>query len=226
MITVSGTLTVREITGRYGPFKVGSLLTEIGEFSIKDRVIEELAEGKYRGDFVVAQIKPASYVAAGRLVVEVRALLGDIQLEEDEALAEDEKAVVTESDPIEEEKSASKPSESTEKDNPPAAVPQSVDSTDTQPKSATEARKESLSASESANDCGRLEDIKDVFGELFFDDSGGLKPLTRLKLDPTVDRSLLRRQANMLTNMGYIHNYKQREWVLEDSDKFDKYVSA
>ncbi len=226
MITLAGTLTVRSINGRYGPFNVGTLLTEIGEFTIKDRLIEELSEGKYRGEFVVVQIKPASYFAAGRLVVEVRALLDDIQLDEDEALAEHEKTVVTDSDPIEEEKIASKPRDTTEKDKALSAAPQGVGSTTTEPESEIKDHKETLSASESANDSRRLADLKAVFGEIFFNDAGALKSVSRLKLDPTVDRSLLRRQANMLTEMGYVHNYKQREWTLKDNAKFEQYLSA
>ncbi|RMV85187.1 DUF3275 family protein, partial [Pseudomonas amygdali] len=66
---------IRTINGRNGEFNVGRLSTSIGEFVIKDALLDQYHEGKYRGDFVITEIRPSYYTNGGRLVVEVRARL-------------------------------------------------------------------------------------------------------------------------------------------------------
>jgi len=72
MIKLSGSVQIREIKGRNGPFMVGNLLTEIGEFAVK-RGIEEFDPGSYEGEFTISKIYPASFHAGGRSIFEVRA---------------------------------------------------------------------------------------------------------------------------------------------------------
>ncbi|MDD3450187.1 MAG: DUF3275 family protein, partial [Gammaproteobacteria bacterium] len=38
MIKISGAVTVKTINGRNGPFNVGKLVTEVGEFSVKEGI--------------------------------------------------------------------------------------------------------------------------------------------------------------------------------------------
>jgi len=76
----NGVLTIRTIQGRNGPFNVGRLITDLGEFAVKDTLLEQHEEGRYEGSFNVTQIFPSSYVAGGRFVVEVRATLKSLIL--------------------------------------------------------------------------------------------------------------------------------------------------
>ena len=78
IIKMPGRLSVKTIHGRNGPFNVGRLATSLGEFVIKDPQLDQFSEGVFDGEFLVQQIKPASYFAGGRLVVEVRAKVGEI----------------------------------------------------------------------------------------------------------------------------------------------------
>ena len=80
-ISLPGTLRIKRINGSHGPFCVGDLETEIGEFRVKDAVLDQFDEGTYAGQFWIAQIFPWSYTAYGRMVIEIRAKLADLQIE-------------------------------------------------------------------------------------------------------------------------------------------------
>lgn len=82
MIKIPGHLAIRTIQGRNGAFNVGRLSTSIGEFVIKDAVLEQHVEGKYRGEFVITEIRASSYSTGGRLVIEIRARLDSMVLED------------------------------------------------------------------------------------------------------------------------------------------------
>ncbi|MEN1776162.1 DUF3275 family protein, partial [Pseudomonas aeruginosa] len=67
MINIPGQLAIRTINGRNGEFNVGKLSTSIGEFVIKDALLDQHIEGKYRGDFAITEIRPSYYTTGGRL---------------------------------------------------------------------------------------------------------------------------------------------------------------
>ena len=75
MIQVPGVLHIRVVTGRHGDFRVGRVVTDLGEFAVKDAELDQYDEGRYEGQFGISQISPSYYSAGGRLVVEVRARL-------------------------------------------------------------------------------------------------------------------------------------------------------
>lgn len=110
MLKLSGVLTIRTINGRNGPFNVGRLVTDLGEFSVKDTLLDQYEEGKYEGDFGISRIYPSYYLAGGRLVVEVRATLETMALAGIDELTAEDVAPAVEPDPIEE--------------TPPATLPQ------------------------------------------------------------------------------------------------------
>ncbi|HHC72953.1 MAG TPA: DUF3275 family protein [Thiotrichales bacterium] len=167
MLKISGTLNIRTIHGRNGPFNVGRLVTEIGEFSVKDTLLDQYEEGKYEGDFGISRIYPSYYLAGGRLVVEVRATLETLALAGIDELDEDEEPV--EPDPIEEPVSPVAP--------PPQPAPVADEPVE-----------------------GEEGDDEDPDARLF----GSLWPIgERVKLDPTVDRALFRRQKDRLKALGY-----------------------
>ena len=88
MINLPGNLHIRSVRGRNGDFSVGRLVTDIGEFVLRDPFLDRYGEGCYRGEFGIAEIYPASYVAGGRLVVEIRATLSSLVLAAVEAPGE------------------------------------------------------------------------------------------------------------------------------------------
>ena len=80
IVVISGSLTIREINGRNGPFKVGKLNTQLGEFAVKDALLDQYNPGTYEGNFGIGRIYPSYYVAGGRIVVEVRASIENMAL--------------------------------------------------------------------------------------------------------------------------------------------------
>lgn len=102
MITVNGSLQVRTIHGRNGPFNVATLTTDIGAFWVKDAEIDMLPEGSHSGQFVISRIYLGNFPSAGgRITIEVRAVLADMQLyhSRDE---NEETSTFVEQDPLDE----------------------------------------------------------------------------------------------------------------------------
>lgn len=184
MIQLSGQLAVRTISGRNGDFNVGRLATSIGEFVIKDALLDQYKEGKYQGDFVINEISPSYYTYGGRLVVEIRARLESMTLDDvDDLTTEDAEQIESKvQDPLDEERQqASKP------------VPQAPIPSEEAP-FGTEAKE---TAPESPDEA--------LFGVLW--------PLGEsVRLDVTVDRQKLRLQTKRLEQMGYELDFKTQCW--------------
>ncbi len=203
MIKIPGRLTVRTIHGRNGPFNVGRLAASIGEFVIKDPQLDQFSEGVFEGEFLLLEIRPASYFAGGRLVVEVRAKVGEMLLTEDGMLVTQHgpRFDSAEMDPLEEEAAPSPPMPpappapgSGEPMAPPAPPPQ-VDAGEGPGPQAPETH----AADQEANPDAEL------FGLLW--------PLGQsVKLDPTVDRALSRRQVSRLKELGYRFQAPTQTW--------------
>jgi hypothetical protein len=155
MINLTGTITVRTINGRNGDFNVGNLVTEIGEFNVKEG-IEEYAPGQYAGQFAISRIYPAAYAVGGRYNVEVRATVASIALTDIDTQPESE--------------------------DPPVSEPEPEDA---------------------------QTEVPNEDAVLF----GGLWPLSaNVRLDPTIDRPVLRRQAARLKELGYHFQPLGRVW--------------
>ena len=82
MIQVPGTLSIKHVHGSHGIFAVGDLVTDVGEFKIKDPLLDQFEEGKYQGRFLISNISPSSYFLGGKVVIEVRAWVADIFLDQ------------------------------------------------------------------------------------------------------------------------------------------------
>lgn len=107
MIRVDGQLVVKSIPGRFGTFNVARLVTSFGEFAVKDSMLEQYSEGKYEGSFVIAHIGPSSYsTGSGRTVIEVRARLDSMTLNEMDSLSQADTELLEqkEPDPLDEER--------------------------------------------------------------------------------------------------------------------------
>ncbi|MBK8688715.1 MAG: DUF3275 family protein [Betaproteobacteria bacterium] len=71
-----------------------------GRVRIKDPLLDQFEEGKYQGRFLISNISPSSYFFGGKVVIEVRAWLADIFLDQaDEGPAE---STPVEPDPVDE----------------------------------------------------------------------------------------------------------------------------
>lgn len=200
MISITGLLAIRTISGRLGLFNVGRLSTSIGEFTIKDALLDQYQEGKYRGDFTIKQIRPSYYSHGGRLVVEVRAELEGMTLEDVTGLSqEDEEHLsTTVPDPLEEE-------------GPPSTTPPSRRRSGAYAPPRTNA----VASDEPFGMSSPVEapaDDADV--ELF----GTVWPLSdSVRLDTTVDRQRLRAQCTRLDQLGYTMDFKTQTWSRKSS---------
>lgn len=81
MITVNGVLTVKEISGANGKFCTGDLNTSIGEFKVKEAILDQFEEGRYEGEFVIERFYLSSYVWRGKSTTDIRAKVTDIRLD-------------------------------------------------------------------------------------------------------------------------------------------------
>ena len=200
MITIPGQLAIKTIHGRNGDFNVGRLATSIGEFVVKNAELDQYAEGKYEGDFAIAEIRPSTYTANGRMVIEIRALLGGMTLSNIDALSRDDASRLSpqEVDPIDEEAQAPAP---VAPKAPARAKPRNTRDplVDTTP-FGSEPAVASAEASVESDDAA-------LFGALW--------PLGAIvKLDATVDRRVLRQQRDRLGALGYEFTPLSQDWHL------------
>ena len=198
MITIPGQLAIKTIHGRNGDFNVGRLATSIGEFVVKNAELDQYTEGKYEGDFVIAEIRPSTYNANGRMVIEIRAVLGGMTLSNIDALSRDEARRLSpqEVDPIDEEAQAPAPVA------PKALARAKSRNTrdplvDTTPFGSEPAAAASEASADDAALFGALWPLGDV-----------------VKLDATVDRRVLRQQRDRLGALGYEFAPLSQDWHL------------
>jgi Protein of unknown function (DUF3275) len=206
MITIPGQLAIKTIHGRNGDFNVGRLATSIGEFVVKNAELDQYAEGKYEGDFAIAEIRPSTYTANGRMVIEIRALLGGMTLSAIDALSRDDASRLSpqEVDPIDEEAQAPAPTPTTA----PKTVGQKKARGSRDPLvDTTPFGSETAAASSGASAHADDGDDEALFGPLW--------PLgDTVKLDATVDRRVLRQQRDRLGDLGYEFAPLSQDWHL------------
>lgn len=209
MINIPGQLAIRTINGRNGEFNVGKLSTSIGEFVIKDALLDQHIEGKYRGDFAITEIRPSYYTTGGRLVVEIRAKLDSMTLDDVDNLSDEEAERLSgnEVDPLDEvpaiQQSTAAPAtppKSPQKPKPLRPVATGDDAPFGMDPPAPTEQAASLDT--------------DADAELF----GTVWPLGEIvKLDTTVDRKRLRQQCVRLGALGYELDFKQQVWTRKEA---------
>jgi hypothetical protein len=201
MITIPGQLAIKTIHGRNGDFNVGRLATSIGEFVIKNAELDQYREGKYEGDFVIAEIRPSTYNTSGRMVIEIRAHLGGMTLSNIDPLSRDEANRLSpqEVDPIDEETPSPAPalaSTPVEAEAPATGNPL----VDTAPFGVDVPTRPAAKPAV-------LDDDATLFGTLW--------PLNDIvKLDATVNRRVLRQQRDRLGALGYEFAPLSQDWHL------------
>lgn len=182
-ITLEGSLSIKSVMGSRGAFSVGDLVTEVGNFRIKDALLDEFDPGTYRGKFVVGSIYPFSYTWRGRVSIEVRAKLLEIFLDDVDKSEVPVKVHhlpdPAEVDPIDEEGAP-----------PRMLTPKTDDQTDTERPPAPQKT-------------GLFDD--ELLGLI---EAGG-----PIKLDPTVDRQLFRQQRDALKSAGFRFDASAQHWL-------------
>lgn len=196
-----GSLLIRSIPGRFGNFNVGVLSTAIGQFTVKDSIIEEYEAGRYEGQFDITQIYPKSYFTNGRLIVENRARVVGIVLANADESTEPAVLESVDIDPIVEDiKSLPTPTAEVT----PASALDPAASIESEPTTVSD------DASEPTTDTKPMAGIDPVYGDLF----GSLWPLAdQVKLDPTVDRTRFRSQRDALKQLGYQFQPMGQIWL-------------
>jgi hypothetical protein len=221
-VRIQGTLSVKRINGANGPFCVGSLVSEIGEFRVKDAVLEQFEEGAYQGTFWIAQIFPSSYITNGRMVVEIRAKLADLQIDEHDAKAEatpeQEPDPANEATPVAAQTASRRPNPGKPK---PVAAPHQTPATppgESLPDSRTTPTADSALTSDpaTARSASTQERDLDLFGDVLFSE---LKAGSPIKLDSTIDRLKFREQIARLKALGYAPNAKMQTWELQSQSR-------
>lgn len=215
MIRIDGAqLRVKRIRqSRNGAFCVADLSTDIGEFKVKDPLLDQFDEGEYQATVWISEIYLSQYVAFGKGVTEIRARLHDLQVQAQGALGRGEEQV--EPDPIDErepvraapaapaepepKRKKSKDWERFNKKKPGLATGDSSPDTD--------------SKRQLANDQAVAQGLSALFDA---DLVQAIQSRAPVKLDSTVERSLLRRQAAELGQaLGYSFDPKQQTWFAQ-----------
>ncbi len=167
---------------------------------MKNAELDQYREGKYDGDFVIVEIRPSTYNANGRMVIEIRAHLGGMALSNIDALSRDEARQLSpqEVDPIDEEAQSSAPPS-------PPAKPKAKQRSPRDPLVDTTPFGDDRSAASS--DASVEVDDMVLFSALW--------PLGKIvKLDATVDRRVLRQQRDRLGALGYEFAPLSQDWHL------------
>lgn len=187
-----GTLSVKAINGKRGVFNVGKLQTDIGEFTIKDKALEQFDPGVYEGEFLIELIEAQATRWKGGYFNEVVAKISDggYHINQDGAGTVDT-STQSEPDPLDAERERHSRTVVTPFTNEPQDQGGSYKA---KPKNPAV----SLAMDLSFYDAETLEAIQ-VLGVV--------------KLDSSIeDRELFRKQRDGLKALGYRFNFKEQNW--------------
>lgn len=184
-IRVTGTLVIKEIKGANGKFCVGDLNTELGEFKVKEPILDQFSEGHYQGEFLIDRFYLSSYVWRGKSTTDIRAKVMEIFLD-----TADEGRV---------EESQSEP-------DPMAIEPRA----DALLSASSDAPVPAVLIQETADHDPEFQALLELFGADLADQ---VRDRMEVKLDPTVDRALFRRQRDRLKELSYVFDAKLQSWT-------------
>lgn len=190
MFKTSGTLVIKEIKGANGKFCVGDLSVPEGDFKVKEPILDQFEEGRYEGEFVVDRLYLSSYVWRGKSTTDIRAKLVDINLSG-----------------VEEGKQAETPSEP----DPIAIEPQQQHAAEKH-----DAPRPAVVVPDDAPQDQKYVVLLELFGSELARLVWDSKPV---KLDPTVDRVVFRRQRDSLKDLGYGFDATTQEWVIKEKEE-------
>lgn len=213
-IRVQGTIVISRKSGKRGAFNVGELRTEIGEFEVKDALIEEYEEGSYTGSFFINWIEPESFSWRGRVFVKNRAQLEAIQIDDADTATPPAPQQPPVPDPVDEQVT-----QASGRDEKPSSestgLPGSADPSPPTPQapSAPAATPQRPTAQATGQAPATSDDAGDLtlFGEEL---QQQLAQQASIKLDPTVDRITFRAQRDRLKQLGYSFDAKSQTWAV------------
>ncbi|KQP14802.1 DUF3275 family protein [Pseudorhodoferax sp. Leaf267] len=204
------TLRVRKIRqSRNGPFTVADLSTDIGEFRVKDQLLDAFDEGEYQATVWISEIYLKQYVAYGRGVTELRAQLHEVQIEAAAELEGEPEPI--EPDPIDEtipERVGYNQTAQAEERESAAAV--DISALKAKLKGVGRRKSKAVASVESAAPANALVDL---FGEEVWSRIQGREPV---KLDSTVDRARFREQIRTLSTLDYQFNPMEQTFMPVD----------
>lgn len=208
------TLRVRKIRqSKNGPFAVGDLLTDIGQFKVKDQLLDAFDEGEYQATVWISEIYLKQYVAFGRGVTELRAQLHDIRV--DAAAELEGESEPSEPDPINEtipERVASNQAPQAVERESAAAVESPVDISALKAKLKSVGRRKAK-AGAPVETATPADDLAALFGEELWSRIRGRESV---KLDASVDRARFRAQIEKLGTLEYQFNPMEQTFLPVD----------
>lgn len=235
MITIDGTLRVKRIrNARNGAFCIADLLTECGEFKVKDPLLDQFDEGDYHGRFWITEIHLAQYVAYGKGVTEIRARLHDLQVDREQRGSVPREP--SEVDPLEERPSpriGSQGKARPDKASPSRSKPGAGHALAGLKSNSLARRPDDAQPNAQGEPAASVPDDQPqatpaevqgkpapaasalVGGSTILDAEAqaSVESGQPVKLDPTVDRALLRQQGDLLRRNGFRFNAKSQTWM-------------
>jgi hypothetical protein len=209
MVEIKGTLTVKAITGRNGVFRTGELETAVGDFKVKDKILEQFEAGSYTGRFIIERIFPECYIWYGKVITEVRARLADVDIDQDEpAPPAQEAAAPAEPDPAEQagDRAEGKPAPDARPSGDAIATEDASGSADAPTSPVTPCSEADGASAAEAIDDG----VRALFGDEILE---AIEAGAPVRLDPTVDRVMFREQRTALkTRLGYGFKASTQTW--------------
>lgn len=211
-VWLDGLLTIITRNGKNGEFRVAKLETGVGEFAVKDQVLEQYEPGIYTGKFLVGLIQAKPSFWRNSVFVEVRTYLDELIIDAHDQLDED----------------ATKSVESA--NTGPAMDPLELERSETPKPAATDA-KPSVVASvvEPANEeelliaLGFVRELDVQEGRLGKDDKGdqiaAVIAREPVALDAkALDREALRKQRDHLKGIGYSFISTGQYWAIVETE--------
>lgn len=207
-VWLDGLLTIITRNGKNGEFRVAKLETGIGDFAVKDQVLEQYEPGIYTGKFLVGLIQPKPSFWRNSVFVEVRAYLDELIIDAHDQLDED----------------ATKSVESA--NTGPAMDPLELERSEAPKPASTDAKTSVVaSAVEPANEeelliaLGFVRELDVQEGRLGKDDKGdqiaAVIAREPVALDAkALDREALRKQRDHLKGIGYSFISTGQYWAI------------
>lgn len=211
MISLPGTLVISQKQGKYGTFNKAKLVTSIGDFTIKDKRVEQYEEGKYEGTFIILEIKPYSYLYQNRAVYEIQARLNDMVLNDNAVLTDEEKSLtaIPEHDPASDEELSTGFNEGHHK----ATLQNTVISKQSDNLLSFDNQTKQIDSAVTSSASDRNDEA--LFGVFW--------PLgDEVRLDSTEDRLKLREQSSRLKALNYQFDYKTQIWTKQTCSHLQK----
>ena len=166
---MNGDVSIIEVEGRYGPFKVAQVQSKLGLFELSSEELEDLSVGDFQGSFYAEKISMRSFVCRSgavmtKLVIQASDIVLDAELEQEVA---------------------------------------------TQVKQEKPKLRSKLRGLNTPKKQAQPESKLACFDE---DVQKAIKAGGVVRLDPTVSRNSLRKQADMLKVLGYYYEVEQQAW--------------